>query len=206
VTRAAEAWRAAWRELGAAPAPGLLDELEARYREPVRAYHTLQHVDECFARLAEAESQAERLAEVRIALWFHDAIYDPRASDNEEASARWARESLGAAGAPAAAGARVAELVLATRHAALPVGRDAELLVDVDLSILGADRPRFDEYEAQVRREYGWVADDAFRAGRARVLESFLARPAIFSTPGFRERLETRARDNLRRSLRALAR
>jgi len=204
VTPAADAWHGAWRALRLTPAPGLLAELESRYREPHRAYHTLQHLDECFARLAEAESLAERLAEVRIALWFHDAVYDTRAADNEEASARWARESLEAAGAGEAA-ARVAELVLATRHAAVPVGRDPQLLVDVDLSILGAEEARFDEYERQVRREYEWVAEPAFRAGRARVLESFLARPAIFTTPWFAERLEPRARRNLARSLRALA-
>jgi predicted metal-dependent HD superfamily phosphohydrolase len=204
VTPAADAWQRAWRALRAAPAPGLLAELESRYREAHRAYHTLQHLDECFARLAEAESLAERLAEVQIALWFHDAVYDTRASDDEETSARWARESLEAAGAPGEAAGRVAELVLATKHAAVPAGRDAQLLVDVDLSILGADEARFDEYEAQVRREYEWVAENAFRAGRARVLESFLARPAIFATRWFAERLEERARRNLRRSLRAL--
>ncbi|HTO06862.1 MAG TPA: N-methyl-D-aspartate receptor NMDAR2C subunit [Myxococcota bacterium] len=204
MSRALEAWHGAWRALRVTPAPGLLARLEACYREPHRAYHTLQHLDECFARLAEAQSLAPHLAEVRIALWFHDAVYETRASDNEEASARWARESLEAARAPAEAAARVAELVLATRHAALPAGPDAQLLVDVDLSILGADEPRFDEYERQVRREYDWVAEDAFRAGRARVLESFLARPAIYATPWFAGRLEQRARANLRRSLRAL--
>jgi predicted metal-dependent HD superfamily phosphohydrolase len=204
VSRAADAWHGAWRALRVAPAPGLHVELESRYREPHRAYHTLQHLDECFARLAEAEALAERLAEVRIALWFHDAVYDTRAADNEQASARWARESLEAAAAPVDAAARVAELVLATQHAAVPAGRDAQLLVDVDLSILGADEARFDEYEAQVRREYDWVPEAAFRAGRTRVLESFLARPAIFATPWFAGRLEERARRNLGRALRAL--
>ena len=203
MTRAADAWHGAWRALQVTPAPGLLAKLESRYREEHRSYHTLQHLEECFTRLAEAESLAERLAELRIALWFHDSVYDTHASDNEAASARWARESLEAAGPPDAA-ARVAELVLVTRHDAVPAGRDARLLVDVDLSILGADEGRFDEYERQVRREYGWVAEDAFRAGRAQVLESFLARPAIFGTTWFAERLEDRARSNLRRSLRAL--
>jgi predicted metal-dependent HD superfamily phosphohydrolase len=201
---ATRAWQEAWSELRLTPQSGLLAELEARYREPHRAYHTLQHIHECFERLASGESPAERLAEVRIALWFHDAIYDTRAQDSEERSAHWAHEALNHAGAPSPCATRVRELVLATKHAVTPLGRDAQLLVDVDLSILGADEARFDEYERQVRREYEWVPEPAFREGRARVLQSFLARPAIYSTPGFQRALEPRARANLARSLQAL--
>jgi predicted metal-dependent HD superfamily phosphohydrolase len=141
---------------------------------------------------------------VQLALWFHDAIYDPRAQDNEERSARWADEVLGAAGASPASAARVRALVLATRHAAVPEDPDAQLLVDVDLSILGAAPGRFAEYERQIGVEYSWVPRDAFRQGRANVLRRFLARERIFSTPWFHQRLESRARANLERSLAAL--
>ena len=169
-----------------------------------RAYHTLQHLRECFAQLAPVESCAEHLAEVELALWFHDALYDTRAQDNEERSADWARQALAQAGVPAEVGARVRALVLATRHAALPEVGDAQLLVDVDLSILGAAPVRFDEYERQIRQEYAWVPDAAFRQARANVLRGFLARPRIFGTPWFANRLEAPARANLARSLHAL--
>ena len=194
-------WHAGWEALGAAPPHALLDALLARYREPQRAYHTLEHLGECFAALDALRVECERPAEVELALWFHDAIYDTRRSDNEALSAEWAQRALTDGGAPREVCARVSELVLATRHDAAPDGLDAQLLVDVDLGILGADAVRFDSYERQVRIEYGWVADDAFRAGRTRVLRSFLERPAIYATPRVHAEREARARENLARSL-----
>ena len=88
-----------------------------------------------------------------------------------------------------------------TRHAAEPVGIDAQVLVDADLSILGAQPARFQEYEAQVRSEYGWVPDATFRATRAKILKAFLGRPHLFCTAPFRERYEAQARRNLQHSL-----
>jgi predicted metal-dependent HD superfamily phosphohydrolase len=199
-----ERWSVAWAELGAVPPEGLLAELRARYCEAHRFYHTLQHLDECFAVLGAASSLATRLPEVELALWFHDAIYDTHAQDNEDASAQWAERSLLAGGAAPEVAARVRELVLATKHAATPESGDAQLLVDVDLAILGAPVPRFAEYERQVRQEYGWVPERAFREGRARILQSFLARPSLYGTAWFAERLEAPARDNLERSLQQL--
>ena len=197
-------WEGAWRALGAAAPEGLRSRLLARYAEPHRAYHTQQHLHECFAALGPTSDLAEHLAEVELALWFHDAIYDTHAHDNEAQSARWAQESMRGAGVDAAAGARVHALVMATKHQGVPAGADARLLVDVDLSILGADETRFAEYERQIRFEYGWVPEDAYREGRARVLSGFLDRASIYGTPWFAERLEARARANLSRSLRHL--
>jgi predicted metal-dependent HD superfamily phosphohydrolase len=197
-------WEAAWRSLRVQAPPGLLAELQARYAEPARAYHTQQHLRECFEHLDGASALAERLAEVQVALWFHDAIYDTRAQDNEARSAQWAREALDGAGVASEVGLRVHALVMATRHAAEPEGADATLLVDVDLSILGAPDARFAEYERQIRREYEWVPEPAYRGARAKVLRSFLDRPAIYGTPWFASRLEERARTNLARSIREL--
>lgn len=199
-------WDDAWRGLGMAPLATLLDVLLACYAEPHRAYHTRQHLAECVDELERVATLAERPAEVRLALWFHDAIYDPRAHDNELRSARLASAALRVAGADAATADRVHDLVLATTHAAPPVGRDAQLVVDVDLAILGAPEPRFAEYERQIRAEYAWVPEPAFRERRARVLRAFLDRPSIYSTAAFATRLEARARANLTRSLEALGR
>jgi predicted metal-dependent HD superfamily phosphohydrolase len=98
----------------------------------------------------------------------------------------------------------VQALVMATRHAARPSGLDEELLVDVDLAILGADPERFDEYQVEVRAEYAWVPGPLFRHKRREVLAGFLARPAIYSTPGFRARFEAQARANLDRAIAGL--
>jgi predicted metal-dependent HD superfamily phosphohydrolase len=194
-------WSRAWHALALGPPGGALDALLARYAEPHRAYHTLHHLEECFAQLDPVRAQCERPAEVELALWYHDAIYEPKEPGNEERSAEWAARVLGAAGASPAAAGRVRELVLATKHDAVPETPDARILVDVDLAILGAPPERFDEYEAQVRREYDWVPEPAFRAARARILRELLARPALYSTAAFRERLEARARGNLARSM-----
>jgi predicted metal-dependent HD superfamily phosphohydrolase len=169
------------------------EELIARYREPHRRYHTLQHLEECFARFDELADLAERPAEVELAIWFHDAIYDTKRGDNELRSADWALDATG--------NKNVHALVMATRHEAVPQGRDEQVLVDVDLWILGAPPERFDEYERQVREEYAWVPGLVYRQKRREILESFVARPAIYSTERFAQRYEPRARANLARSL-----
>ena len=207
----AASWQRAWHAIGsesAAMSPpasaALRDELVACYAEPHRSYHTLQHLRECIAGLDDVLSLAAWPGEVELALWFHDAIYDVRAHDNEERSADWARAAILGAGAPADVARRVHALVMATRHDALPATPDGRLVVDIDLSILGADAARFAEYEVQVRREYAWVADEVFRVRRRAVLQRLLERPSIYGTARFRGRMEQRARDNLQRSLHQL--
>ena len=96
----------------------------------IRAYHTVQHLDECFARLDEASSLAACLPEIELALWFHDAVYDVRAHDNEERSARWAQSAAREAGLSGAVRDRLQLLILATKHMAAPPSRDAALLVE----------------------------------------------------------------------------
>ena len=179
-------------------AGNMFDELLTRYSEPQRKYHTLQHLAECLAHFEAVRHLAEQPGEVEIALWFHDAIYDTHRHDNERQSADWAREVLEAHGAPPATVQRVDALIMATCHSALPVSPDAKLLVDVDLSILGALPPRFAEYEEQIRQEYAFVPAEIFRQKRGEILRAFLGRPSIYSTPHFQATLEARARDNLR--------
>ena len=195
-------WHATWADLGLpSPGSGALEALLARYREPARAYHTTRHLEECFAQFDLARGLAAEPGEVQLALWFHDAVYDTRSAENEERSAAWADRVLAGVGAPDQVRRRVRGLILATRHAAEPETDDARLVVDIDLSILGAPPPRFGEYEAQVRREYGWVPEPVFRQARAKILRAFLARPFVYATGFFRNRLEASARANLEASL-----
>lgn len=147
-------WNATWKDLGVPGTAALHDtfeELVARYSEPHRKYHTLRHLDECLATFAECRTLAERPAEVEVALWFHDAIYDTRSNRNEARSAALATAAVRDAGKSSECSQRIETLVMVTRHAASPTGTDAKVLVDVDLSILGAEPQRFDEYERQVR-------------------------------------------------------
>jgi predicted metal-dependent HD superfamily phosphohydrolase len=199
-------WQRLWTELGAHTANGgLMNQLMAAYSEGQRHYHTLQHLRECLAHLDASDSLARRPAEVELALWFHDAVYDPRRQDNEARSADWARDSVLAAGCPPVVADRVHALVLATQaHGDATGDSDTQLLLDIDLSILAAAPARFAEYERQIRAEYAHVAEPDFRAGRARLLQGFLSRPSIYLTEAYRAALEQRARANIGQTLAAL--
>jgi predicted metal-dependent HD superfamily phosphohydrolase len=200
-------WRRSWRELGQADADeALFHRLVACWSEPHRHYHTLQHLYECLDLFEGVRQTAQRPGEIELALWFHDAFYDPRREDNEERSAEWARDSVLEAGLDATTAGRLHALVMATRHEAVPQDADAQLLVDVDLAILGSEPARFDESDEQIRLEYAHVPEDEFRAGRRRVLGEFLARPRLYSTGYFHSRFERQARENLERALARLGR
>jgi predicted metal-dependent HD superfamily phosphohydrolase len=197
-----------WLELWSAQAdnPALehvYDDLVERYGEPHRHYHTLRHISRCLGELDGVRGQAGHPFEVELALWLHDAVYDPARSDNEEASATYAREALGGL----LRGEQlelVRSLIMATRHAEPPRTSDEGLIADIDLAILGSPAEEYREYEDDIRREYSRVPEDRFRAGRAQVLARFLARRHIYHTGHFRERYEENARANLSRSVSAL--
>jgi predicted metal-dependent HD superfamily phosphohydrolase len=185
--------------------PSLIERLRARYAEPHRRYHTWDHVTSCLAARRRITDAA--LPEVDLALLFHDAVYEPLAHDNEARSAvllvdegrrAWLNEALLERARP---------LVAATRHDAVePDTEEACVVVDADLSILGAERQVFEAYERAVREEYASVGDDAYRAGRAGVLRAFLERPAIYATRRGQRLWEAGARRNLERSLASLGR
>jgi len=181
-------------------------DLEARYREPHRRYHTLEHVADCLAQLSEAEGlSADERHVLELAIRWHDAIYDPTRTDNEERSADLARRDLAALGEPDPVIDEVARLILLTKgHTVGPGDRLGAILVSIDLSILGREPAAYDRYAAQVREEYAFVPDDAFRAGRAAVLRKFLDAPVIYADPAFVDRYEAPARENLARELRSL--
>lgn len=191
-------WTRAWRGIGARDdGAAVCAALLAAYGAPERSYHTLQHLHECIDRFESCSDLAARPAEVEAALWFHDAVYDVFHADNERRSADRARAASLASGAPGEVADRLAALVMATRHASMPVDADAQLLVDIDLAILGAGADRFAEYERQIRREYAHVAAPVFAAKRHAILAAFLDREHIYATPRLRAELEPNARANL---------
>lgn len=192
-------WRRTWRALGVRRGErALMERILACYAQPQRHYHTRQHLAECLKTFEEVAAQAIRPAEIEIALWFHDAVYEVRADDNEARSALWAQQELIASGAGAHVARRVVRLILATAHRAAPATPDECLLTDIDLAILGAAPERFEEYDRQVRREYAWVSDETFYPARRRILDAFLARPHIYSSDSFQRSHEAQARRNLR--------
>jgi predicted metal-dependent HD superfamily phosphohydrolase len=197
-------WRATWAALNLAPPPGLCEQLLRAWDEPQRHYHTLQHLAECLALFDILRMHAEQPADIELALWFHDAIYDVQGHDNEARSARWAVQALAAGGVDAARCQRVHDLIMATCHTALPASPDQALLVDIDLAILGAPAVRFAEYTHQIRAEYAWVPAEVYAVKRRAVLQGFLDRAQIYTTPAVAQRLGQHARDNLAKAISSL--
>jgi predicted metal-dependent HD superfamily phosphohydrolase len=198
-------WLELWQRLGGKTAPEpRFGALQAHYSESHRAYHNLGHVMDCLQQFEALQNLAHDAAAVEMAIWYHDVIYDPRAKDNEERSADVAAKAMDELNLPKSFKENVTLLILATKKHDTSLARDAAILVDVDLSILGRDPRWFDEYERQIRQEYEWVPADAFAAGRAAVLEGFLARPNIYTTESFRSRYEQQAHENMKRSIQTL--
>lgn len=180
--------------------------LRPRYLEPHRAYHGLAHVETLLALLDEHAAWARDRPAIELAIWFHDAVYDPQRSDNEMRSAELAAEMLGRDQADATLVAKVQRMVRATqRHEWTDGDADTALFLDLDLSILGAGEAAYDRYAKQIRQEYAWVPEPDFRAQRAAVLRRFLARERLYFTPALRARWEEAARRNLAREIAALS-
>jgi predicted metal-dependent HD superfamily phosphohydrolase len=198
-------WLKFWASAGGSgdPEPEW-SSLSACYAEPHRAYHTMDHIAHCLDELEEVRSRAADPVAVEMALWYHDAIYDSRATDNEARSADLVRQAAASMGLARGRGDRAAEFILVSTHRALVEDPDAQLFADIDLSILGRPSAIFAAYERNVRTEYAWVPEPAFRAARSRILQSFLDRPSIYATPHFRDKYESMARLNLSVSLNQL--
>jgi predicted metal-dependent HD superfamily phosphohydrolase len=194
-----------WQELTATSAVSstsiraAFERLIAAYQTPGRYYHTVDHIGAVLRTIDELANLADDATAGRFAVWFHDAVYDSRANDNEERSADLAREILTEMSL-ASECERVARLIMATKtHAA--VGPDSAVLLDADLAILGSDERDYAVYARQIRQEYAWVPDADYRAGRSRVLTQFLDRQRIYATDRMHVRLEHSARSNMHQEL-----
>ena len=200
-----ERWSRLWRTAtGTLPPADSYARLMRMYSEPHRRYHNARHIGDCLGEFDRARQLATDPIALELAIWFHDAIYAPRAGDNEERSAALAKDWLTKAHAKEALADSVAELVLATKSHDASAHADAPLLVDVDLSVLGQPPDRFREYELQIREEFRWVPAFVFKRKRAEVLQRFLARPRIYNTEVIYQRLEAQARANIRASIEKL--
>jgi predicted metal-dependent HD superfamily phosphohydrolase len=191
--------------------PGqVFEALDRRYSEEHRHYHNWTHISACLDELEAARSFAIHLSALEMAVWFHDAVYVPRAPDNEELSARMARSAAESMDLPSGTVREVETLILVTRYLSdhdapeAPCPQDSALIRDIDLSILGKTREEFDSYEEAIGLEYSSVPDRERRQRRIHILEGFLALPKIYTVPHFQKRYEHQGRQNLSRSIRRL--
>ncbi|MEO5876439.1 MAG: HD domain-containing protein [Streptosporangiaceae bacterium] len=177
------------------------EELVARYREKHRRYHTDVHLAAVLDLVDELAEHADDADAVRLAAWFHDAVYDPQRGDNEERSALLASRMLTDLGYAHAE--RVADLVRMTKTHE-PADADGRVLCDADLAILAAEPAAYAAYTVAVRQEYAFIPEEFFRPGRADVLEQLLLLPSLFHTEIARDRFEARARANVQAEISAL--
>lgn len=208
-----ESMQSAWIRLlesfkiEASAAYPVFDLLVAAYSAPERRYHNLEHLHEMFRTAGRLTCNDP--ASVQLAIWFHDAVYDSRASDNEPRSADLSVDLLGPIGVPASTLEKVVRLIRATAHTdgSLPPGdNDTATVLDADLAILGAAPERYAQYARDIRQEYAWVPEEKYRVGRAAVLQKFLARPRIYHHALIFGEGENQARVNLAAELSELTR
>ncbi|MEV3855994.1 hypothetical protein AB0J38_16920 [Streptomyces sp. NPDC050095] len=202
--RFARTLRATTGDAGPDPYP-YADNLLARWCEPQRRYHTTDHLRAVLDHIDVLAEHADDPELVRLAAWFHDAVYRPDRSENEERSAALAERALAEAGLAGKGVGEVVRLVLLTvTHDPADGDANGEVLCDADLAILAAPPDAYAAYTRAVREEYGFVPDEAFRSGRAAVLRQLLDLPRLFRTPHGAAHWEARARENLTTELELL--
>ncbi|MBN2511842.1 MAG: hypothetical protein JXB18_02780 [Sedimentisphaerales bacterium] len=191
-----------WSRIGAkSSADAAFELLVNAYTQPHRFYHNLDHIRACLDIFEQIRSMASNPDAVEFALWYHDVVYDVRGSQNEEQSALIAYNTCMEAGLTDAMAQEIQNLILTTKHTGRPQTRDQELIADIDLSILGSSDDEFDRYEANIRKEYAHVPDDAFRLGRTAILKAFLDKPTLYYTAYFIQKYQPPAIANLHRSI-----
>lgn len=199
-------WREIWQKLNAPDAPqDVLDALTRTYSSPDRFYHNLMHIEDCLSIFGQAKHLAAHPQEVELAIWFHDSVYDTRRNDNEQKSAELASSVIRQAGLSEDIAERISLAILATRHNTEVGDRDAQMVVDVDLAILGRDKAIFWLYEENIRKEYAWVPASIFGQKRMEILHRLLDRQHIYYCEIYREMFEERARVNINQAIARLA-
>ncbi|NQY13859.1 MAG: hypothetical protein HRT81_08390 [Henriciella sp.] len=183
--------------------------LQERYGEAQRHYHNWQHIEALLGHFKTIVDQLSDPDSVLWALYWHDAIYDPQASDNEDKSADLLLE-MAASDLPAASLTRADRIIRATKQHLVPAGlaaedqADLELFLDIDLSILAASPSVFDTYETHIRSEYAFVPGPVYVQARRAILQGFLKRDRLYFSDFFFAQWETQARSNLSGSIEQL--
>lgn len=187
----------------------LWQDIAIRYNEAQRAYHSLQHIEQLFAQFKQIKHVLNEPHIIALALFYHDVIYAPTRSDNELKSAEYAVETLRPYLSAAQCQHIYALIMMTANHKLAECSNaqknfDAAYLLDMDLSILGASWSEYEQYAQAVRQEYAHVSNIDYRVGRIAVLTELLAHPTLYLTDYYSTRLETQARQNIKREIKIL--
>lgn len=194
-------WQTLMNAMGLPPSTEVYDALHAAYSEKRRFYHTVDHIDAMLTHFDGVKHIAKRPEELELAIWFHDAIYKSLSKTNELDSANWAQAFLASHGYGEAGIERVHNLIMATLHNGSVKSHDEQLIVDIDLAILGAPPAVYDQFERNVRKEYRLVPWFIYRKKRKELLQSFLSSASIYNLDPFKEKYESAARYNIGRAI-----
>lgn len=198
-------WNSLWQRINAQGDPKeVYDQLLSMYSEEQRWHHGMAHLAYCLNKFGLIKQYLANPGEAEMALWMHEAFYNPRARDNEERSADFASKVLGKAMLKAKFVNGVVSRVQATDHRTAPRNTDTKYVVDIDKAILGEAPLVYVEYKGDIRQEYIFYAPEVFREGRITALEKFSERHKIFDTDFFRKRFENSARENISAELKEL--
>lgn len=178
----------------------IFNKLIAAYSQKQRAYHTIQHLYECLVLVETIRSELNDSNAVALALWFHDAVYDPQAKDNELKSAELFEQYL-AQDLQIDHIQKIKRWIAATQKHEPTEELDLQFLLDIDLAILAASAERFVEYEQQIQQEYAWVDPDVYSIKRKEVLAHFYQTESLYQTEYFQQNFEQKAKQNLKQIL-----
>lgn len=182
----------------------LWNEIEKRYTNRKRHYHNLRHLENLICGLQEHQTQVNDWDSMLLAAFYHDIVYNVLKTDNEEKSAALAADRLNSFGYPTGKITHCTRLILATKTHATSTDADVNLFTDADLSVLGQPAEIYQQYCAQIRKEYAIYPDILYKPGRIKVLRHFLQQAHIYKTAVFYNRLEARAKENLQQELQEL--
>lgn len=194
-----------WKELTEGlPTNDFYQNLRSLYSSKSRHYHNFKHIEALLKHSETHRNLLESPKTVDFAIWYHDAIYNASKSNNEEKSAQLAQENLVALGVDESVIENCYKLIIATKTHQLSEDLntfDAQFLLDIDLSILAAERNKYLEYTRQIRKEYKIYPDLLYKPGRKKVLKHFLEMEHIYKTELFQDLWESKARENLKHEL-----
>lgn len=178
------------------------NEIEKNYSSKSRYYHNLEHLENMFAELDKVLQQVNKLDSLLFAIYYHDIIYVPTKSDNEHQSALLFKNRISATSFP-----NLNECIAqieATKEHKLSRDKDTNILLDLDLSILGKSKEEYQKYCKNIRKEYHIYPDFMYRNGRKKVLLNLLKLDSIYKTDYFKQEYENQAKENLKHELNQL--
>lgn len=180
------------------------EELTKRYQENHRAYHNLNHVEDCLDQLDNYKDEIDDKAIIELAIWYHDIIYNPYGKNNELKSAEVSSAFLINQGASDDIINKVYDLIISTLHVDKPKNKLEALIMDIDITILGSPEIEYAEYYAKIRKEYKWIPGIIYRKKRKEIMQRFLQRDRLYFTDSFYTKLEERARFNISKEIKSL--